>query len=107
MSNGPHEVFTVTKSVTAENQYSDWLWVPKGTFQWTTGGSGWVATAILQRAALGDYSDVITIDSSTTVGSWPKVDGAGAYYRMGVATGSFTSGTLALRLARGQGLSIG
>lgn len=86
---------SVTASITAENTWSDSIEI-KGSFDLSISGT-FVATVTVQRSFDGgsSWSDVDTFTSPTeTYGVQPHF----ANYRVGVATGDFTSGTAVVAL---------
>lgn len=95
--------------VTAEAQWSDPIRVSGvGSSQrgFTVARAGtWVATASLQRS-VGEVGSWIDVTTYTTNGSGTYNDGLDnqiAYYRIGVDTGDFTSGTVELSLDYASG----
>jgi hypothetical protein len=79
-----------SKSITAENTYSDAIDV-RGAFQVSISGT-WAATVTLQRQIDGsNWRDVDNYSANAEVNGEDK---AGANYRIGVKTGGFTSGTV-------------
>ena len=86
---------SVTKSITAENTFSDSLPLV-GHFNLSISGT-FVATVTVQRSfdSGSTWLDVDTFTSSTeTYGFDPHQ----VYYRVGVKTGDFTSGTVVVAL---------
>lgn len=94
----------VTKNVTAADQYTDAIEVTgTGTQRaFTVIRSGtWVATVTLQRSLEsndGPWVDVATYSSNGTVSYDDALSNQLAWYRIGVKSGEFTSGTVALEL---------
>lgn len=93
---------SVTKAVTAENMFSDWLSVDKGQrFSLDIYGT-FTANVTLQKT----YDGGTTIIDEPTVRTAPYSEislplAEGTQYRIGVKTGGFTSGTANVRLGRG------
>ena len=95
---------TVTASATAENQFTNPILV-EGTstnrvFTIVITGT-WVATVTLQRSLVsedGPWQDVTTYTANTTVAYNDALDNQIAWYRIGVKTGGYTSGTVSLQL---------
>jgi hypothetical protein len=86
---------SVTKAITGENQWSDSIEI-KGGFDLSIDGT-FVATVTVQRSFDGgtSWGDVDTFTSPTeTYGVQPSF----ALYRVGVATGDYTSGTVDVAL---------
>lgn len=99
----------VSISVTAENQWSDPVQVTGvGTSRdITVVRSGtWSATVTLQRSVgdIGNWTDVTTYTTNATVSYNDTLDNQIIYYRIGVDTGDFTSGTadLSMEVAAGS-----
>jgi len=92
----------VEKSITAENVFSDWLFVDGGSrFSLNIKGT-FVATVTLQKTYDGGitiYDDEITFVKPSSDISLPLSESA--QYRIGVLTGNYTSGTVQVRLGRG------
>lgn len=97
----------VSVSVTAENTFTDAIKVTgvDGTTAlraFTVDISGaWTATVTLQRSfdsETGPWTDVKTWTANATVSYDDKLDNTIAWYRIGVKTGDFTSGPVALDL---------
>ena len=99
-------------SVTAENQWSDPVKVT-GTstsrdISVTRSGT-WTATVTLQRSVgdIGNWVDVTTYTTNATVTYNDTLDNQIIYYRIGVDTGDFTSGTAVLQLDVASGSITG
>jgi len=95
---------TVTASATAENQFTNAIRVTGVTttriFQYTISGT-WTATVTLQRSlssSSGPWEDVETKTVNTTTSHDDGLDNQIAWYRIGVATGDFTSGTVVMTI---------
>jgi hypothetical protein len=89
----------ITKSITAQNTFSDELTVTNNNFNFSLSGT-WVATVTVQRKFYNesDWLDVEEFTSNIeTVGYEPEKN---AQYRFGVKTGDFTSGTVVGRLGK-------
>ena len=89
---------TASASLTAENTFTDWLWVHDEADLSVSGT--WVGTLTLQRTFDGGTTvkDVVAYTANTE-----KVIQAGnksTQYRIGFKTGGFTSGTAVCLLAR-------
>lgn len=88
-----------TKDITAENTFSDPILVTAAgeqrRFTITLAGT-WVATVTLQRAIgeTGTWADVGTFTANTAQTYNDELDNQIVYYRIGVKTGGFTSGTI-------------
>jgi len=88
----------VTKDITAENTFSDGLYVV-GDFNLSISGT-FVATVTVQRSfdQGSTWRDVDTFTAPIeTAGSDPEPV---VVYRAGVKTGDFTSGTASIRIGR-------
>jgi hypothetical protein len=88
----------VTKSITAENTFSDSISLSQ-KFNVSLSGT-WVATVFLQRSFDGGttWVDVKSWTANTQeAGEEPE---SGILYRLGVKTGGFTSGTVVCRLSQ-------
>lgn len=85
-----------SKSITAENTFTDAVQL-EGYFNLSLSGT-WVATITVQRSI--DNSTWVDVDTFTDnteeVGFEPEL----MWYRVGVKTGDFTSGTVVVRLGR-------
>ncbi|MHB0965500.1 MAG: phage tail protein [Bellilinea sp.] len=94
----------VTASVTAQNQFTSAIEVTGTTTQrpFTIIRSGaWVATVTLQRSfdtSTGPWTDVTTYTTNATISFDDALANQIAYYRIGVKTGDYTSGTVGLEL---------
>ncbi len=89
----------VAASLTAEDQFTDPIRVTgataaQRTFTFTISDT-WTATVTLQRSVGDDSSwvDVTTYTGNTTVNYNDALDNQIIYYRLGIKTGDFTSGT--------------
>jgi len=86
------------KNVTTENEFSDSA-VITGKFNASISGD-WNATVVVQRKFKGG-SDWMDVDEFTEnceqVGEEPEGE---VSYRIGVATGNYTSGTIACRISQ-------
>ena len=95
---------SVTKSVTAQNQFSD-AFEPhldnrnSGVFNISISGT-WVATVTIQRrfSAEGSWFDVDT--HTANIETFATEIEQDVQYRIGCKTGEFTSGTAVLRLSQ-------
>lgn len=94
----------VTASVTAQNQFTSAIEVTGTGSQrpFTIIRSGtWVATVTLQRSLTsnaGPWVDVTTYATNGTVSYDDALSNQTAWYRIGVKTGDYTSGTVSLEL---------
>ena len=95
----------VTASVTAENTFTNAIRVTgvDSTRIFTIVRSGtWSATVTLQRSLddpdAGPWEDVTTYTTNATITYDDGLDNQIAYYRIGVKTGNYTSGTAVLNL---------
>ena len=85
----------VTKTISAENIFSDSLSVPANQFSISVSGT-FVATVTLQKSYDGtNWNDV---EQFTYASEWIATEPEGASYRIGVKTGDYTSGTITVRL---------
>lgn len=102
----------VTANISAENTWSDPIRVfGVGTdraFTIVLSGT-WVATVTLQRSigAVGSWTDVTTYIANQTVNYNDGLDNQEIYYRIGVNTGNYTSGTVVERLSYPSGSITG
>lgn len=103
----------VSASVTAENQFTNAILVEgagsRRRFQITRTGT-WVATVTLQRSLVssaGPWEDVTTYTTNGTVTYDDLLDNQLVWYRIGVKTGDFTSGTVVLSLSYAVGTTSG
>lgn len=102
----------VTANISAEDTWSDPIRVfGVGTdraFTIVLSGT-WVATVTLQRSigAVGSWTDVTTYIANQTVNYNDGLDNQEIYYRIGVATGNYTSGTVEERLSYPSGSITG
>lgn len=99
---------TATKSITAENVFSDPVEVSEN-FALTITGT-WVATVHVQRSTDKGGTWVDVTDNDGTPRTWTKTSGSdpitaygyepkrGTWYRAGVKTGNYTSGTIEIEL---------
>ena len=83
-------------SVTAENQFSDPLYVRPQELGTVTITGTFVGTITLQFR-LGNTSDWVDRDSKTSGGRW-YFQGGGDEWRIGCKTGDYTSGTAVCRI---------
>ena len=105
-------VKAVTATATAENMFTDWVsptsQIPRsdkghGRLNLSVSGT-FVATVTLQRR-FADDSVAKAVETYTAATEQTVVDyEPGVEYRVGVATGNFTSGSVSLRLSK-QGVS--
>jgi hypothetical protein len=104
----------VTASVTAQNTFTNSIRVTgvESSRIFTVIRSGtWIATVTLQRSLddpdAGPWEDVTTYTTNDTVTYDDGLDNQIAYYRIGVKTGDFTSGTVGLELNYASGSKTG
>jgi len=88
---------SVTKSISAENTFSDPIRVDKGEFDLSISGT-FVATVTVQRCrtSAGTYLDIE--EHTAPAEKYGKCSGSW-YYRAGVKTGDFTSGSVEIDLS--------
>lgn len=95
----------VNQDVTAENVFTNAIRVTgvDSTRVFTIIRSGtWVATVTLQRSltsSTGPWEDVTTYTTNATITYDDTLDNVIAWYRIGVKTGNYTSGTVDLTLS--------
>ena len=99
----PQFIADLTKSVTAQNQFTS-AGLIRGYFSLSISGT-WVATVHVQRSFDDGVTwlDVNSYTSNTEKkGFEPGSNGGqdGIKYRVGVKTGNYTSGTVVIRLAQ-------
>ena len=85
----------VTADITAQNTFTDKLQVV-GHFNLSISGT-WAATVTVQRS--WDGTNWFDVDTFTSNYEGTGFDAEEVYYRAGVKTGDFTSGTVALRIS--------
>jgi hypothetical protein len=85
----------VTASITAQNTFTDKLQVV-GHFNLSISGT-WAATVTVQRSWNG--TDWFDVDTFTANYEGVGFDAEEVFYRAGVKTGDFTSGTVVIRLS--------
>ena len=85
----------VTASITAQNTFTDKIQVV-GHFNLSISGT-WAATVTAQRSWNG--TDWFDVDTFTSNYEGVGFDAEEVFYRVGVKTGDFTSGTVVLRLS--------
>lgn len=105
-------VKAVTATATAENTFTDWIsptnQIPRsdkghGRLNMSISGT-FVATVTLQRRFADDQTPK-AVNTYTATAEQSVVDyEPGVEYRVGVATGGYTSGSVSLRLSK-QGVS--
>jgi 6-phosphogluconolactonase (cycloisomerase 2 family) len=103
---------TVTAAVTAQNVFTSYIKVTGvGTDRdiTVTRTGTWSATVTLQRSLTepGAWTDATTYTTNATVTFNDGLDNQVVYYRIGVKTGGFTSGTANLTLAYASGGLVG
>jgi len=87
---------TVSKAITAQNQFSEAMQVHGPCLFAAEDTSSMIMTGVLQVKVNGSwFSSGKTL---TAEGTAYLEDGCGLEYRVGVATGGFTSGTATLHL---------
>jgi hypothetical protein len=84
-----------TASITLENTFTDKIQVI-GHFNLSISGT-WAATVTVQRSWNG--TDWFDVDTFTSNYEGVGFDAEEVFYRVGVKTGDFTSGTVVLRLS--------
>ena len=85
----------VTADITAQNTFTDKIQVV-GHFNLSISGT-WAATVTVQRS--WNNSDWFDVDTFTGNYEGVGFDAEEVYYRAGVKTGDFTSGTVVLRIS--------
>lgn len=85
----------VTADITAQNTFTDKLQVV-GNFNLSISGT-WAATVTVQRS--WDGTNWFDVDTFTSNYEGVGTDAEEVFYRAGVKTGDFTSGTVALRIS--------
>jgi hypothetical protein len=90
----------VTRSITAENEFTDAIKLT-GLFDLSISGT-FAATVTVQRSY--DNSTWRDVDAFTAPAEMTGTQGEIAWYRAGVKTGGFTSGTVVVTLAGNSGI---
>lgn len=85
----------VTASITAQNTFTDKIQVV-GHFNLSISGT-WAATVTVQRS--WDGTNWFDVDTFTSNYEGVGFDAEEVWYRAGVKTGEFTSGTVVLRIS--------
>jgi hypothetical protein len=98
----------VSQSVVAQDTWTDPIRVTgidNGRAFTVVISGTWSATVTLQRSVVepGDWTDVTTYTANTTIAIDDTLDNQIVYYRIGVKTGEFTSGTAAIQLSYASG----
>jgi hypothetical protein len=94
------DIQRTNESIIAENNFSDWIYVGEDQLATLTLQGTWVATVTVQFALHQDYvttngsPTAIDLDTKTANGRWDW-PGGGDWWRFGVKTSGFTSGTVA------------
>ena len=95
-------ISVVEKTITAENQFTDWIFIDKND-RFTLNIKGtFDATVTLQKsydAGVTIWDDEVDFNSYSNETGKPQ--GQSAHFRVGVKTGNFTSGTVDVRMGRG------
>jgi hypothetical protein len=86
----------VTASIIAQNTFSDAVRL-EGYFNISLSGT-WVATATVQRSI--DNSTWVDVKTYTLIAEEVGFEPEFMWYRVGVKTGAYTSGTVVVRLGR-------
>ena len=86
----------VTASIIAQNTFSDAVRL-EGYFNISLSGT-WVATATVQRSI--DNSTWVDVKTYTLIAEEVGFEPEFMWYRVGVKTGGYTSGTVVVRLGR-------
>ena len=87
------------KSISAENNFSDWIYVDSDELVTITLQGTWVGTVTVQYALNQDYEandgspTALDLETKTENGRWDW-PGGGDWWRFGVKTGEYTSGTV-------------
>lgn len=90
-----------TKTISAQNTFTDAVQI-NGWFNLSVSGT-FSATVTAQRSTDGE--NWVDIDSWTTPVETVGMDPELMYYRVGVKTGGFTSGSIVVRLGADDGLA--
>ena len=99
---------TVSATITAQNTFSDPIRVTGldngRVFSIVITGT-WAATVVLQRSVgeVGDWTDVTSYTTNQSTTYDDTLDNQIIYYRIGVKTGGFTSGTITAQLSYAAG----
>jgi len=89
----------IEKSIGAENTFATAAEVQAGMFNLSLSGT-WVATVYVQRS-FDQGENWLDVDSFTANGEYVGIEPEGkVYYRFGVKTGGYTSGTVVGRLSQ-------
>ena len=92
----------IDKTITAENQWSDWATFGKGEADLDLGGT-FAATVTVERRCKntgGDYGPTVSFTFAQAGTFILDCNQHQPEYRVGVATGNFTSGPVVARLAQ-------
>lgn len=91
----------VSVSVTAENQFSDWLQLIYGEKASISISGTWSATVTIQRKRRTEAATAARDVLSFSANAELTLDNQGVWdYRIGVKTGGFSSGTVVAELSK-------
>lgn len=87
----------VPVTVSAENSFTDWIGIEKGSLLVTGTFVGTVTLQVKQATS----GNIIDLDTVTAAGLSLIDNGGGELYRAGIKTGEYTSGTAYITLNSG------
>lgn len=88
-----------TKTITAQNEFTDWMQVIGDKFRVSISGT-WSATVTIQ-CSFDAGETILDVESFTSnIQKFGEEPEGGVYYRLGVKTGNFTSGTAEVRISQ-------
>ena len=88
----------VTKTITAQNTYSDTIAISADLFSVSVQGT-FTATVTLQKTYDGG-TNWYDVETFTSAGEWWGTEPEGSIYRIGVKTGEYTIGTIYTRIGK-------
>lgn len=94
-------VNTVSATCSADNIFTDPIWVPGGeefALQ-MTGGAG--STITIQRGYSSLNTGWVDVNSYTAFGVYTDIEPVGAWFRAGTKSGGYSTNAVAVRIDRG------
>ena len=85
------------KSISAEDTFTDWVLFTSGTYVDLSISGTFSATVTLQRK-FEKYGSPLDVDTFTSSAEKDFYVAATAYYRVGIKTGDYTSGTANVKM---------
>lgn len=87
----------MSTTITAANNFTEWSYMDKGEYFSVSVSGTFVAIATIQRSK--DKVTILDVQTTSAPAEYDGEAGSGWWYRVGVKTGEFTSGSVVVDIS--------